>query len=602
MPGLLGIFNDAVNNYTETLFQKMIGVLSHESDYEKKTFSFHGGKYLLGDISVNIPDAPECFFRDEATGSHCVLHGEIYNYRSLWREVPGVAFSREKGDAQLALKLYEQYGEDFLRKLNGWFTLSIVDMEKDIILIANDRFGIKPSYYYHDDGMFIIAPEVKALLEYEKLDRRIDNKSLCDFMIFGCILENRTYFSRIKRLGPASKFTIRKGRLEKDRYWNWSEYEDLAPLSKKNYIEKSEEVFERIIPRYFRNNSNMVFCFTGGLDTRTIISSLSSDLYPVNTVTFGWHKNHADNYLANEISRKLGIAHYFQDSTIGDYSIENIRNMIYRCDGMSSFYGVSYDMLSSESRRFYKNKYVVQGKYGTQVLHNARPQLQVSEKIMKERLKILSKDVVKEYEAPLRFCATAATSLREIICEECRGFFYSNLTLENSISQLRTPYLDNDLIELIVQCPDDMDIEQIQANYIRTHNIDLARIPTDKGLLIEKDKLRNRLSALCYLAKSYINIIGSTRYLPPYLQLSRLPLPRNSYLKPRKLTSGYFLHKDLQLDIRNNLLNSSTLGRRLYNPERIRKIISAHFNGVSDYRKEIGQLMTVEFLFRMHDI
>ncbi len=101
-----------------------------------------------------------------------VFNGEIYNYIELRNDLikRGHHF-RTTSDTEVILHLYAEYGDDFVNLLNGMFAFIIFNKAKNKLYIARDHFGIKPLYWYHDEGKIIFGSEIKALLAHPEYRR-----------------------------------------------------------------------------------------------------------------------------------------------------------------------------------------------------------------------------------------------------------------------------------------------------------------------------------------------------------------------------------------------------------------------------------------------
>ena len=106
---------------------------------------------------------------------HLVLHGEVYNFRELRRELKesGQRFVSES-DSEVVLASYVHWGAESVRRLRGMFAYAIFDRHERALFLARDRFGIKPLYYHCDDGGFVFASEMKAMLASGVIRRRLD--------------------------------------------------------------------------------------------------------------------------------------------------------------------------------------------------------------------------------------------------------------------------------------------------------------------------------------------------------------------------------------------------------------------------------------------
>jgi asparagine synthase (glutamine-hydrolysing) len=153
-------------------------------------------------------------------GSIVVVHnGEIYNYRELRRELErqGHRFATAS-DTEVLVHLYEQHGDAFLERLRGMFAVAIWDARERRLLLARDRFGIKPLYYRHVDGALSFASELKAMLELPGFSRKIDPHAVSAYLAFNSIPAPLTIFAEARKLAPGHLLSWRAGELTGARY------------------------------------------------------------------------------------------------------------------------------------------------------------------------------------------------------------------------------------------------------------------------------------------------------------------------------------------------------------------------------------------------
>ena len=143
-----------------------------------------------------------------------VQNGEIYNYRELRSELErrGHSFSSH-GDTEVLAHLYEDHGPRFVELLRGMFAIAVWDARERSLLLARDRFGIKPLYYRSAGGTLSFASELKALLRQPGFSREIDLDAVEAFLAFNSVPTPLTIFREARKLAAGHVLLVRDGRL-----------------------------------------------------------------------------------------------------------------------------------------------------------------------------------------------------------------------------------------------------------------------------------------------------------------------------------------------------------------------------------------------------
>ena len=150
---------------------------------------------------------------------HVVQNGEIYNYRELRRELQASGHRfRTRSDTEVLAHLYEQKGVEFLRELRGMFAIALWDAPRGRLVIARDRFGIKPLYYAEAGGTLSFASELKALLRQPEFSREVDLEALQAFLAFNSIPAPYTAFAGARKLPPGHALIWEGGSPRLERY------------------------------------------------------------------------------------------------------------------------------------------------------------------------------------------------------------------------------------------------------------------------------------------------------------------------------------------------------------------------------------------------
>jgi asparagine synthase (glutamine-hydrolysing) len=148
-----------------------------------------------------------------------VQNGEIYNYRELRRELEGRGHRfRTSSDTEVLVHLYEEHGDGFVERLRGMFAIALWDGRERRLLLARDRFGIKPLYYRDAGGTLSFASELKAMLEQPGFSRRIDPQAVAAYLAFNSIPAPLTIFAEARKLPAGTLAVWRDGELTQRRY------------------------------------------------------------------------------------------------------------------------------------------------------------------------------------------------------------------------------------------------------------------------------------------------------------------------------------------------------------------------------------------------
>src|SRR5215470_3035175 len=150
---------------------RMVAHMRHRGpdDNGSAAFTGEGVHVTMGSTRLAIIDlspAGHQPMQDAITGNCIAYNGEIYNFKELREQLGANAPSWRSGtDTEVILRAYQSLGVDSLRRLRGMFALGIWDRQANKLILARDRFGIKPLYYYATPTIFVFASEVRALLE-----------------------------------------------------------------------------------------------------------------------------------------------------------------------------------------------------------------------------------------------------------------------------------------------------------------------------------------------------------------------------------------------------------------------------------------------------
>src|SRR5262245_5898039 len=207
-----------------------------------------------------------------------ILNGEIYNYLELRRELEasGAVF-RSQGDTEVLLAAYARWGTACLPPLVGMFAFVIVDTRERRLFLARDPFGIKPLYYAVIDGAVVFASEVKALLAYPGLQRRVDPERAYLYLRYGVTDHGGgTIVAGIRQLAAAHylEVTLDGRRLSAPtRYWTLAG-DSVQDISFKEAAERLRALFIHNVRLHLRSDVPVGAALSGGIDSSAIVATM----------------------------------------------------------------------------------------------------------------------------------------------------------------------------------------------------------------------------------------------------------------------------------------------------------------------------------------
>ena len=249
-----------------------------------------------------------------------IFNGEIYNYRELRRRLQqrGHRFKTD-GDGETIAHLYEEYGADALGRLRGMFALAIWDLRRRALLLARDRFGQKPLYYYQDRGVFVFASEIKAILAHERVPRVSrfggdDGRALAQYLSFGYVPAPATAFAGIKILEPGTWLQVDlSGASEQRSYWEMPRLAPPDPAAKaQTYIGGLRENLGEAVKLRLVSDVPLGAFLSGGLDSSLIAALMrrhSNSAIKTFSIGFEGDGSFDESPYAEKVARHLDTEH-----------------------------------------------------------------------------------------------------------------------------------------------------------------------------------------------------------------------------------------------------------------------------------------------------
>ena len=298
------------------LLRSMMGSLFHRGPDEEGLFV--NEKINLGFRRLSIVDikSGQQPVHNEDKSLWSIFNGEIYNHKELRSELlkKGHQFYTDHSDSELIVHLYEEYGESFVKKINGMFAIALWNNNEERLLLFRDRMGVKPIFYSSINGKLVFSSEIKTILLHPEYSKEVNTEAIFHYFSFKNIPSPLTAFQGIFCLLPGEVLDYSRGHISKRKWWKvtFKENEGLNEAQTKDTIISLLEDSVRL-----RMGCDVPFgaYLSGGLDSSLIVSIMAQFTdKPIQTFSLGYKddlKNKkADLFSAQQVSNQFRTDHY----------------------------------------------------------------------------------------------------------------------------------------------------------------------------------------------------------------------------------------------------------------------------------------------------
>lgn len=236
-----------------------------------------------------------------------VFNGEIYNFRQLRVDLEkrGHRFTTAT-DTEVIVHAYEEYGVECVELFNGMFAFAIWDSRAQKLVLARDRLGIKPLYYWQGPHQLVFGSELKALLKHPQVPRNLDPVALDQFLTLEYIPAPRTIFRDIRKLPAGHLLIHQSGHTQLQQYWDVKPI--VVPQQFDDCVARLDELIEDAVRLRMVSDVPIGAFLSGGIDSSTIVSKMSqlSDT-PIRSFSIGF-----DDSTYNELPYAQAVAQHFE--------------------------------------------------------------------------------------------------------------------------------------------------------------------------------------------------------------------------------------------------------------------------------------------------
>ena len=487
-------------NLTDDKFKNIDDMLpTIESNSIKRELYLHDYDLFLGHRRLAILDisyAGHQPMSDLSKNIWIVYNGEIYNFQEIRNELIKIGHKfKSHTDTEVIIYAYIEWGEKCIEKFNGMFSFCIYDNFKKRIILARDRYGIKPLYYHlTKNNTLIFASEIKSILEYKDYESKIDKEALLEYFTFQNIFTNKTFHKNIQILEPGHflDINLKTKDIKNIKFWDFN-FKEENFKDEKECIEELDRLLTQAVKRQLVADVPIGSYLSGGLDSGSIVAIASKNIPWLNTFTVGFDLNSTngielgfDERAKSEyMSYKFKTEHYEMVLKSGDME---------RC--LSDF---AYHLEEPRVGQSYPNYYaaklaskfskVVLGGTGGDELFAGYPwryykavnninfddyidkyygfwKRPLPNKDLKDLFRPIAKDVENVWTRDIfsnifinkETKQTPEEYINDSLYFEAKTFLHGLLVVEDKLSmahslETRVPFLDNDLVDFVQKIP-----------------------------------------------------------------------------------------------------------------------------------------------------
>lgn len=293
MCGIAGVLNLKGEPVPREVLKKMTDAIAHRGpNGEGHIFDQGVG---LGHRRLSIIDLSTNGHQPMVTDDgrfYLTYNGEVYNYRELRAQLLKLGYKfHSQTDSEVVLKALAEWGTDAILKFNGMFAFALWDKKERRLLLARDRYGIKPLYYSKVGSTLLFGSEVKALLAHPAYKTEIDQEALLEYFTFQNFFTDKTLFKNVSLL-PQGTFLWLDERnatsFKPERYWDYNFTEPSQAGDEQEYIEELRRLFEQAVKRQLVGDVEFGSYLSGGIDSGAITALAARNMPFMKTFTCGF--------------------------------------------------------------------------------------------------------------------------------------------------------------------------------------------------------------------------------------------------------------------------------------------------------------------------
>ena len=547
MCGIAGILNADGSPVSPVAIKVMTDSIAHRGpDGEGQWVE---GPIGLGHRRLAIIDLSPAGHQPMVSADHRYVisyNGEIYNYRELRADLEADGFRfRSQTDTEVLLHALAAWGPKALDRINGMFAFALWDRRERRLMLARDRYGVKPLYYANVGNSLSFGSEQKAILAQPEFPRRVDKEALLEYFTFQNFFTNKTLLQDVKLFPPGHfgilDLTAEKPDLKLTQFWDFDFREPIGTVDAEAYREELDRLFCQAVNRQLVTDVELGSYLSGGIDSGSI-TAIAARSYPyMKTFTCGFDLNSAsgielgfdERSKAEYMSYHFKTEHYEMVLKSGDmervlpklaWHLEEprvgqsypnyyaaqlaskfVKVVLSGAGGDELFGGYPwryYRAVVNDDFEHYIDRYY---QFWQRLIPNSQIR-QVFAPIWDDVKHVWTRDIFRDvFKHHADNLYTPEDYINHSLYFEAKTFLHGLLIVEDKLSmahglECRVPFLDNDLVNFAMQCPVHLKLNNL-SEVVRLNENDQGKKAsryfekTRDGKQIMRDVMRNYIPA-----------------------------------------------------------------------------------------------------------
>jgi asparagine synthase (glutamine-hydrolysing) len=616
MCGIAGLIHLNGEPVSPVILKKMTDAIAHRGPDGE-------GHWIEGNVGIGhrrlaIIDLSPAGHQPMITGDYRYVlsyNGEIYNYREIRSELETHGYSfRSQADSEVVLNALVHWGPDALLKFNGMFGLALWDRKEQTLLLARDRYGIKPLYYARQGQSFAFGSEQKAITAQPAFKKELNKKALLEYFTFQNIFTDQTLLEDVRLLpaGHFAKLNVTTGQWNQRQYWDYRFREPDHKADKQEYVEELDRLFKQAVNRQLVSDVELGSYLSGGMDSGSITAIAAQSFPNLKTFTCGFDLSSAsgielsfdERQKAEAMSARFKTEHYEMVLKAGDmerclpqlaWHLEEPRvgqsypnfyaaklaskfvKVVLSGSGGDELFGGYpwryYRGANSQNFESYVDQYYL---YWQRLVDNQQLKAMFSP-FASDVAGVWTRDIFRDVFATHdNVLERPEDYINHSLYFEAKTFLHGLFVVEDKLSmahslESRVPFMDNDLVDFAMQCPVGLKLN----NLAEVLKINENEPGNKQGQFFQKTNdgkqiLRNMMA----------------RHIPEETTRSE----KQGFSSP---DASWFKGESIEF-VKRKLLNSNATLYSVLDRKAVEHLVMQHLNGEQNRRLLIWSLLNVE--------